>query len=157
MIVWAHVPPTMCSPETPVLVEDLDGDREWRVARTISYVHGGKVPVRLCNPHPFEIVLPQRQALTAVSQIESQEVQATAWLGLQPMGPQEVEVRVCQVQTVANHQTSRAAATEGCMGEHPALKLQGDGLSPEEQQRLTATSCISGRMCLRPTMRILAA
>lgn len=70
MIMWPHVPPTMCSAETPV--------REWRVARTISYVHGGKVPVRLCNPHPFGITLPQRQALAAVSQIESQEVQATA-------------------------------------------------------------------------------
>lgn len=72
----------MCSAETPVLVEDLsedlDGDREWRVAMTISYVHGGKVQVRLCNPHPFGITLPQRQALAAVSQIESQEVQATA-------------------------------------------------------------------------------
>lgn len=54
------------------------------------------------------------------------------------MGPQEVEVRVCRVQVAAKHQTSRAAATKGCMGEHPVLELQGDGLSPEEQQRLTA-------------------
>lgn len=41
-------------------------------------------------------------------------------------------------QVAAKHQTSRAAATKGCIGEHPVLELQGDGLSPEEQQRLTA-------------------
>lgn len=84
LLVWGHVPPTMCSVGTLVLVEelsaDLDGEREWRVARTISHVRGGKVPVRVCSPHPFWIMLPQRQALAVVSEIESQEVQATVQL-----------------------------------------------------------------------------
>lgn len=138
LIVWACVPPTMCTAETTVLVEDLsgnlDGGREWRVARTISHVRGGKVPVRLYNPYPFPITLPQRQALATVSQIEPQEVQALTQLELQFTGPQEVEVGIRRVEAANARQRVDVAEQKGAP---PALELQGDGLSPEEQPRLT--------------------
>lgn len=128
----------MCATEILVFIEDLSGDldggREWRVARSISHVQGGKVPLRLCNPHTFAITLPQRRALATVSQIESQEFQAPAQLEVQFMGPQEVEVGVSRVAAATARQPMDPTERQGT---HPVLQLQGEGLNPEEQRRLT--------------------
>lgn len=99
---------------------------------------GGKVPVRLGNPHPSQIELPQRKALAAVSQGEPQEVQPPARLELRATGPQEVEVHVCRVEGTVEQPKRGAATTAEQVVNHPALKLQGDGLSPDEQRQLTA-------------------
>lgn len=43
---------------------------------------------------------------------------------------------MCRVETVTVHQTTGAIDTRE--RGHPALELRGDGLSPEEQQKLLA-------------------
>lgn len=54
MVVWADVPPALGRFGCPVLIEDLADwteERGWRVARCIGWVRGGKVALRICNPH----------------------------------------------------------------------------------------------------------
>lgn len=59
IIIWAHVPQATNQPNCPVLVEDLDDHgREWCVARSLSWVQGGKVPLHVCDPNPFPLELP---------------------------------------------------------------------------------------------------
>ncbi|KAJ8006752.1 hypothetical protein DPEC_G00110480 [Dallia pectoralis] len=87
-------------PETEMVVwrlEDLgDSAQGYRGARTLCHLKGGKVPVRLCNPHPFAIDLPQRAALATVSQVDPAATQTGVQVSLQTIGPGEVEVDVRQ-------------------------------------------------------------
>ena len=75
MIVWIDVSPVAGSPDHLVLVENLPDDtgaeeRGLRVARTLSWARGGKVPVRICNPQLFPVLLPHRQALATVTSVD---------------------------------------------------------------------------------------
>ncbi|KAJ7994626.1 hypothetical protein DPEC_G00251430 [Dallia pectoralis] len=125
MVVWAQVPRASGIPDCHVIVEDLgDSAQGYRVARTLCHLKGGKVPVRLCNPHPFAIDLPQRAALATVSQVDPAATQTGVHVSLQTIGPCEVEVDVRRV-------------SEGTGNDHPALTLKGEGLTQEEQRKLT--------------------
>ncbi|KAJ7985934.1 hypothetical protein DPEC_G00345610 [Dallia pectoralis] len=125
MVVWAQVPRASGIPDCHVIVEDLgDSAQGYRVARTLCHLKGGKVPVRLCNPHPFAIDLPQRAALATVSQVDPAATQTGVHVSLQTIGPCEVEVDVRRV-------------SEGTGNDHPALTLKGEGLTQEEQRKLS--------------------
>ena len=76
VMLWTKVPQGSGHPDCLVMVEDLDdGDREWRVARTLGWLRQGHVAVRLCNPNPFPVQLPLGRPLAAVSQGSSEDVQ----------------------------------------------------------------------------------
>ncbi|KAF3843736.1 hypothetical protein F7725_002585 [Dissostichus mawsoni] len=95
MIIWTQVPQAVGTPDCCVMVENLQNDdQEWRVARTLSWVRSGRVPIRVCNPHPFSIEIPQRRALAAVSQVDPQAVKTEEELVLTHAGPSAVEVEV---------------------------------------------------------------
>lgn len=99
MIVWAYVPQALGGEDCPVLVEDLpDGqgmeERSWRVARTLSWARGGKVPVRICNPNLSSVHLPQKQALAVVSRIDPLEVHGSKELVIKDTEPGVLEVDV---------------------------------------------------------------
>ncbi|KAL2097873.1 hypothetical protein ACEWY4_007080 [Coilia grayii] len=124
-IVWAQVPQAVGLPDTLLLVEDMEGHgHEWRVARSICWSHDGKVPLRVCNPYPFPLSLPQRQPLATVTQLDPKEVQGRSRLVLRSTGPQVIEVDVQQVEQVSS-------------AEHPALALRGEGLTGDQQTQLT--------------------
>lgn len=130
MMVWAQVPQAVGRPDCCIMVENLQSDdQEWRVARTLSWVRGGRVPVRVCNPHPFSLELPQRRAIAAVSQVDSRDVRTEEELVLTPSGPSAVEVEVRRIN-------DPSAATVAPPESHPALALQGEGLDLDEQRRL---------------------
>jgi hypothetical protein len=99
MIVWTDVSPVAGSPDHLVLVENLPDDtgaeeRGWRVARTLSWARGGKVPVRICNPQLFPVFLPHRQALATVTSVDPGDVQGRNHLVLRDSTPGVVEVDV---------------------------------------------------------------
>ena len=125
-IIWAQVPQAAGLQDCLVLVEDLeDHGHEWRVARSLSWTRGGRVPLRICNPNPFPLELPQRRPLATVTQVDPRDVQGRSKLVLRNTGPQIVEVDVQHVG-----QTS----TE----EHPALALRGEELNDYQQAQLKA-------------------
>lgn len=131
MMVWTQVPQAVGRQDCCVMVENLpNDDQEWRVARTLSWVRSGRVPLRVCNPHPFSVELPQRRALATVSQVDPSDVQTEEELVLISSGPSTVEVGVRGVSDVP-------VPTGVSLGDHPALALQGEDLSMDEQRRLT--------------------
>ncbi|XP_041961507.1 uncharacterized protein LOC121719796 [Alosa sapidissima] len=126
MMVWAQVPQAAGQPDCPVLIEDLENyGQEWRVARSVSWTQGGKVPLRICNPNPFPLELPQRRPLASVSQIDQQDILTQSRLVLRNAGPHVIEVDIRHVdQTPAD--------------DHPAMSLCGEGLNNDQQAQLKA-------------------
>lgn len=125
MIVWAYVPEAGNQASQPVLIEDLDDcGREWCIARSVGVVQGGKVPLRVCNPNPFPLELPQRRPLAVVTQIDPRDIQGRSRLVLRNPEPQVVEV---DVQLVEQTPTE----------DHPALALRGESLDCDQQAQLT--------------------
>ncbi|XDV15645.1 hypothetical protein PO909_015682 [Leuciscus waleckii] len=126
MIVWAHVPQATNQPNCAVLVEDLGHHgQEWCVARSLSWVQGGKVPLRVCNPNPFPLELPQRRPLASVTQIDPRDVKGRSRLVLRNIEPQLVEVDVMHVEQTQTE-------------DHPALALCGEDLTRGQQAQLAA-------------------
>ena len=120
--------------DCPVLIEDLGGDageQEWRVARTLSWTRGGKVMLRICNPHAHPVTLPQRRALASVTQISSKDVRACHCLVLRVTAPHEVEMDIQLVPETPPVPESQRA-------DHPALDLRGEGLTTPQQRQLAA-------------------
>lgn len=124
-LIWAHVPQATGHPNCCVLVEDLGSEtQEWRVGRAVVQMKAGKLPLRVCNPHPYPVSLPSRKPLASVVQIDPTDVQGAKQLVLQYKGEREVEVDI------------RPVTTEPAGG-HPALSLQGEGLTEGQQRQLT--------------------
>ena len=95
MIVWTWVLQARGVPDCVVLVENLDDAfQEYRVARTLCNMQRGNVPVRVCNPHPFFIEIPQRCPVATVSQVDPQYVRTGADVVQQAFGPTEVETHI---------------------------------------------------------------
>nr|XP_033965461.1 uncharacterized protein LOC117466361 [Pseudochaenichthys georgianus] len=131
MIIWTQVPQAVGTPDCCVMVENLQNDdQDWRVARTLSWVRSGRVPIRVCNPHPFSIEIPQRRALATVSQVDPQAVKTEEELVLTHTGPSAVEVEVRSI-------SSTPVPNVTVPPDHPALALQGEDLNHNEQQRLS--------------------
>lgn len=123
-IIWAQVPQAAGLADCPVLLEDLDGyGRKWRVARSLAWTRGGRVPLRICNPNPFPLELPQRCPLATVTQIDQHEIRGRTTLTLRSAGPQAIEVDV--------QHTAQTPSED-----HPALALKGDGLDGDQQAQL---------------------
>lgn len=126
VLLWTRVLQGSGHSDCLVMVEVLDdGDHEWRVARTLGWLHQGRIAVCLCNPNPFPVQLPQGRPLAAVVQVSPEDVQGRREMVLTSPRPTVVEVAV---------QSVRAGEAD----EHPALALQGEGLTQDQQNRLTA-------------------
>lgn len=124
-LVWAWVPQA-AGRSGCCLVEDLeDGASEWRVGRAVVQMQAGKLPLRVCNLHSYSVELPVRRSLARVSLLDPSEIHGQRELVLRPTMDNEVEVDFRSVEVPSN-------------GDHPALSLQGDGLSRAQQDRLTA-------------------
>lgn len=101
MVVWTCVPQGAGRADCWVLVEDLDDwSREWRVARTLTWMRQGRVALRLCNPNPFPVQIPQAIPLAAVGQVDAADVRDQAELVFTHPEPTVVEVAVQSVGTM---------------------------------------------------------
>lgn len=129
MLVWTQVSEGAPKQACNVIVEPLpDSDSEWCVGRTLAVLHDGRVPLRLCNPNPYPVEVPQRQPLAQVTEVAMIDIQGEQELVLNSVAADVVEVEVRHIGTVGG-----TDATEP----HPALTLQGDGLTPDQQRDMT--------------------
>ena len=104
-------------------MEGPERDDEWQVARTVAWVVKGWLPIRVCNPNPYPVIIPQRRLLANVFQVEPSQIRGEKDLVLKTSDPGVVEVDV---------QVNRVTVE----GQHPVNLLKGEGLSTEQQQKM---------------------
>ncbi|XDV20421.1 hypothetical protein PO909_025751 [Leuciscus waleckii] len=123
MVLWTHLYGAKARSDLCVLVESPERDDEWQVARTVTTVVKGRLPIRVRNLNPYPILIPQRRPLANVFQVDPRQIRGEKDLVLKTLDPGEVEV---DVQT--NHISTKA--------QHPVNLLKGDGSTTDQQQKM---------------------
>lgn len=122
--VWACVPEAPKSSCESVLIEDCyHGGQEWCVGRAVTRLQNSQVLLRVCNPHPYPVVLPPRRPLARVLRLGQDDVQAPNQLVLRQEADTVVEVDVRPVR----------GPLPTCLT--PLLE-QTDGLTPLQSDQL---------------------
>ncbi|KAK7916332.1 hypothetical protein WMY93_012093 [Mugilogobius chulae] len=127
MVVWTTIidspPGTPCT----VVIEPLpNSDNEWCVGRTLATLSGGRVPV----DYVTQILTQWRSpapALARVTEVAVEDIQGANELILSQVEPDVVEVAVRRVGVCEPSDTNS----------HSAFQLQGEGLTEEQQQKMT--------------------
>ncbi|KAL0150619.1 hypothetical protein M9458_054080, partial [Cirrhinus mrigala] len=70
---WAH---------NGVIIVDFVSDQPVAAARTIAMVRDGKIPVRLCNIHPYSVFIGRYQKLGQLYEVNSPDIYGCRDLGL---------------------------------------------------------------------------
>lgn len=108
MVLWAQLREGQHPTVSCVLVEGTGEESEWQVARTLSHIKRGKVPLRIKNVNPYPVTIPQRYPLAYVFQVCPQQVHGERELAVRFTDPRTVEVNVHNVKAppTANHPLS---------------------------------------------------
>lgn len=131
MILWAGVTDGTHNALGCVMVEAIPGqEEEWKVARGLATVRAGRVPIRVCNPNPYPVEIPQRLPLAQVVQVNPNDIQTDQELVLRTDSPGVIDV---EVRATA---TTPVPPNSPVLFPNPADSLQGDGLTEAQQYRL---------------------
>lgn len=124
MMLWCQVSNGTPKSNCAMLIEPLTEEEfSWRAAHTLAEVQDGRVPVRICNPNPFPVEVPQRRPLATATPVGPEDIAGHRDLVLTPGSPGVVEVGVSTVQA------SPPAITS-------LMEDQGMALTPDQRQRL---------------------
>ncbi|KAF3854249.1 hypothetical protein F7725_022304, partial [Dissostichus mawsoni] len=93
MVLWTQLYGAETKSDFCALVEGPERDDEWQVA-TITWVVKGRLPIRVCNPNPYPVTIPQRRPLANVFQVEPSQIRGEKDLVLKTSDPGVVEVDV---------------------------------------------------------------
>lgn len=122
--VWACVPEAPMSSQEDVLIEDCyHGGQEWCVGRAVTRLQNSRVLLRVCNPHPYTVILPPRRPLARVLRLGRDDVQAPNQLVLRQETDTVVEVDVRPVRD----------SLPACLA---TLLEQTEGLTPPQSDQL---------------------
>ncbi|KAF3838362.1 hypothetical protein F7725_010130, partial [Dissostichus mawsoni] len=94
MVLWNQLYGAETKSDFCALVEGPERDDEWQVARTVAWVVKGRLPIRVCNPNPYPVTIPQRRPLANVFQVEPSQIRGEKDLVLKTSDPGVVEVDV---------------------------------------------------------------
>ena len=114
MVVWGRTRGGPHGANYNALIDPMMEATDLGVARSIVTVRGGRVPVRLCNPHPYSVLVGRYQKLGRLYPLEGADVRGNRDLNLSLGDDGAVEVSLVDVG-----------------GDDPAPAL------PEEMERLT--------------------
>ncbi|KAL2094313.1 hypothetical protein ACEWY4_009032 [Coilia grayii] len=122
--VWAYVPEAPRADQEDVLLEDCYyGGQEWCVGRAVTRLREGRVLLRVCNPHPYPVVLPPRRPLARVMHLGQDDIQELNQLVMRQEADAVVEVDVRPV----------SSPFPTCLS---TLLQQTEGLTPSQSNQL---------------------
>nr|XP_054596242.1 uncharacterized protein LOC129163293 [Nothobranchius furzeri] len=128
MIVWGRDGGRTRKSNYIALVEATPVVEAWGVARTLSVVQGGRVPVRLCNPHPYPVTIGWNQKLGRLYQVEETDVKGPRDLSLTMCPDGIVEVGVVDVHHLDSEEPTEEVGQASI----------GQNLTSQQQARLQA-------------------
>ncbi|KAL7862811.1 hypothetical protein SRHO_G00117950 [Serrasalmus rhombeus] len=129
-LVWARLPGWTEYQGSCVLVESYGESQNVEVARSLTTVHRGRIPVRVRNLNPYPVSMYRHQKLARVSMIDPQQVREQEDVVLTEVGSGVVEVGIVQVGSEVSPLGDELP--EWLKGE----TLQGNGLDEDQQRRL---------------------
>ncbi|KAL7862813.1 hypothetical protein SRHO_G00117970 [Serrasalmus rhombeus] len=95
-LVWARLPGWTEYQGSCVLVESYGESQNVEVARSLTTVHRGHIPVRVRNLNPYPVSMYRHQKLARVSMIDPQQVREQEDVVLTEVGSGVVEVGIVQ-------------------------------------------------------------
>ncbi|CAI5685615.1 unnamed protein product [Oreochromis niloticus] len=96
VMVWGRTCKGKGGTERLALVEALPDAGPWGVARTLSVVKGGRLPIRVCNPNPYEVTIGRYQKMGQLYQVEESDVEGDSDLSLTVGSDGVIEVGVVE-------------------------------------------------------------
>ncbi|XP_062402234.1 uncharacterized protein LOC134092766 [Sardina pilchardus] len=130
-LVWAKLPSRTRCQNTCVLVEAHEERQGVEVARALTRVHRGRVPVRVRNLLPHPVLLHRHHKLAKVTGVDATQVVDGPEIHLSEVSPGVIEVSVVQLGTDLKDMG------EGLPEHLSCESLQGDGLSTDQQRQLS--------------------
>ncbi|CAL9698843.1 unnamed protein product [Knipowitschia caucasica] len=92
LLVWGRAKVGPCSSNYCALVEAMPGDCGVGVAKTLVEVKKGRLPVRVCNPHPYSVTINRFERLGRLFSVEAGDVHGVDDLSLSLVEDGVVEV-----------------------------------------------------------------
>lgn len=129
LLVWGRTRMGPGGTDYCAMVEALPDAGEVGVARTIGVVKNGRIPVRVCNPHPYNLTIGRYQKLGRLYKVDSTDVR----------GPDDVSLSLEEdgVVEVALVHTTADLKQNGLSQEVRNMANQSD-LSDQQQEELGA-------------------
>ena len=98
VVVWGRARKGPRSADFEALVEAVPDERGLGVARALVRVRGGRVPVRLCNPHPYSLVVGRYQKLGQLYPVDAADVRGSRDLSLLMGDDDTVEIALVSAE-----------------------------------------------------------
>ena len=98
VVVWGRARIGPRGTDYNALVEALPDDKDFGLARSLVVVRGGKVPLRICNPHPYSIPIGRYQKLGRLYHMDDADVRGACDLSLSLDDDGTVEVAMVGVE-----------------------------------------------------------
>lgn len=149
VFVWGHTKGGQHGADYCALLEPMPDASvgDVGIAKALVTVKRGRVPVRVCNPHPYSVSIGRFQKLGRLCTIEDSDVHGSNDLVLAM--EEDGVVQVALVDSTAAVPNVELPSEVGKLGERPDLSKQQEG------ELLYAPCFRSGKRCSRSTMRIL--
>uniref|UniRef100_A0A3B3HUY0 Gypsy retrotransposon integrase-like protein 1 n=1 Tax=Oryzias latipes TaxID=8090 RepID=A0A3B3HUY0_ORYLA len=151
LLVWARTRLPHYGRDYSALVEASPSAGEVGVARTVGVVRDGKIPVRICNPHPYSLTVGRYQKFGRLYQIDPADVSGPDYVSLSLEEDGVVEVALVH----STPDTGQHSLTEGHLDEvFGRLWQHGLKLRPDKcrlfQQEVKFLGHIVDRSGVRP-------
>ena len=102
VVVWGRARKGPRGADFEALVEAIPDERGLGVARALVRVRGGRVPIRLCNPHPYSLVVGRYQKLGKLYPVDAADVRGSRDLSLSLGEDGTVEVALVSAEEDAD-------------------------------------------------------
>ena len=98
VVVWGRARQGRGGADFDAVIEALPEERGLGVARALVRVRGGRVPLRLCNPHPYSVVVGRYQKLGKLYPVDAADVRGSRDLSLSLSEDGTVEVALVSAE-----------------------------------------------------------
>uniref|UniRef100_A0AAV2MR25 Uncharacterized protein n=1 Tax=Knipowitschia caucasica TaxID=637954 RepID=A0AAV2MR25_KNICA len=122
LLVWGRAKSGPRGVNYSALVEAMPDAGAIGVAKTLVLVKGGRLPLRVCNPHPYSVSLSRFEKLGRMSSIEDGDVPGAEDLCLSLV--EEGVVEMSLIKTAVSHPGPELPPEVGDLSDHADLTAQ---------------------------------